>query len=526
MGTSAISQERINQSALEETSGTDNEVLHLKRLLVTLKQRYEKTLSEFQKKLEAETALKSTYQVELEKTRIELHQYEDEQVSLKQQQITLKDLLKNQQEELKYLKSHPHMEENEQDANTRYQLELERQKTAALQKELNDCHDSYKQQIADLQHSISIYEEEKSHLDHLPRLSEQMRYEMDLIKKTLIQGVQENKSLESRYVELFNEKLHFEQQVVELNNKLNDQSSHFDSFKSMFEELEEQKKQLENHLNEKYAALEESQDYVHRLENQLEHWREHIDEKNLLQDKYDQLRDEWEKSGKQLEEVLDARTWAETELVRNRSLVEEIEKVLNEQHFQLENLSKERESLLDQVERYRHLYEDCESRLKVSQQHLAKKVKETAILNEKISEQQGLVGEQIQQIESARAQVSHLQSSVDLYQKQEMKLQEQVHDALKATENQVAKWEEKYFKMYDKWQESENQIRELRKFEEKYHQMQSLLANLGIFMGNSINNPAHINPLYEAARIINSDIPSPTMVNHPSDSEEKNQPTA
>jgi hypothetical protein len=65
-----------------------------------------------------------------------------------------------------------------------------------------------------------------------------------------------------------------------------------------------------------------------------------------------------------------------------------------------------------------------------------------------------------------------------------------LHDALKGTESQVAKWEEKYFRMYDKWQECENKIIELKKFEEKHHQMQHLLANLGNFMGGSFANPA------------------------------------
>lgn len=81
-----------------------------------------------------------------------------------------------------------------------------------------------------------------------------------------------------------------------------------------------------------------------------------------------------------------------------------------------------------------------------------------------------------------------MQANVDLYQRQEKRLQEQLHEALKGNEGQVAKWEEKYFSMYDKWQESENKICELKKFEEKHQQMQSLLANLGNFMGSSLTH--------------------------------------
>ncbi len=83
-------------------------------------------------------------------------------------------------------------------------------------------------------------------------------------------------------------------------------------------------------------------------------------------------------------------------------------------------------------------------------------------------------------------------------------MQEQLHDALKATESQVAKWEEKYFHMYDNWQESEARIRELKKFEEKHHQMQNLLSNLGNFMGSSLNSGGIFPSIQESADPLNS----------------------
>ncbi len=120
---------------------------------------------------------------------------------------------------------------------------------------------------------------------------------------------------------------------------------------------------------------------------------------------------------------------------------------------------------------------------------MAKKVKESALLTERVEEQQNSLAEMDQILEQQKTQIVQLQAGVDLYQRQEKRLQEQLHDALKGTESQVSKWEEKYFRMYDKWQESENKIRELKKFEEKHQQMQHLLANLGNFMGGPFNNP-------------------------------------
>ena len=209
-------------------------------------------------------------------------------------------------------------------------------------------------------------------------------------------------------------------------------------------------------------------------------------EKDFVQDKYEQLKDEWNELGERLEEAAEIRKHAEHQLILLKENSYKQEAQFADLSHQLEVLQEESRNLETDRDQLKILLDESETRMKVAQQHLAKKVKESALFTERVEEQQNSLAEMDQILEQQKTQIVQLQAGVDLYQRQEKRLQEQLHDALKGTESQVSKWEEKYFRMYDKWQESENKIRELKKFEEKHQQMQHLLANLGKFYGRSV----------------------------------------
>lgn len=166
---------------------------------------------------------------------------------------------------------------------------------------------------------------------------------------------------------------------------------------------------------------------------------------------------------------------------------------LAESGEQMVRLMREKAALESRLQESCIVLEESESRLKIAQQHLAKKVKETTLLTEKVEEQQANLDERTQTIENYKVQLAHLLANEDLHHAQEKKL----HEALKGLESQAAKWEEKYFRMYDKWQESESRIQELKKFEEKHYQMQNLLVNLGHFM----DTPPNVNSLTSGGRL-------------------------
>lgn len=206
----------------------------------------------------------------------------------------------------------------------------------------------------------------------------------------------------------------------------------------------------------------------------LETLEERVRQQAGLQEKYEQVKEELSAATQQLEEALEGRLSAERSLAETQELV-------HTQKQQLDDLVKASASHAEK----QVLYADGEARLKVAQQHLAKKVKEVALMTEQIDGLQLHLMDNERTFSETKLHIDELQTQLEEALRHEKRLQEQLHEALKSNENQATKWEEKYFRMYDKWQESEVQIKELKKLEEKYQQMLSLLSNLGAFMGSS-----------------------------------------
>ncbi len=138
------------------------------------------------------------------------------------------------------------------------------------------------------------------------------------------------------------------------------------------------------------------------------------------------------------------------------------------------------------IEQMKGWLEQAETELKTAQQHLAKKMKETALLNEAYLNQQIALEKNLQESKEKELEISHLQEKITLSQREEQALQEELNQLRKGSERQSMKWEEKYFHMYDKWQESENQVQELKKLEEKHLHMQNMLSHLGNVMGATL----------------------------------------
>jgi chromosome segregation ATPase len=92
--------------------------------------------------------------------------------------------------------------------------------------------------------------------------------------------------------------------------------------------------------------------------------------------------------------------------------------------------------------------------------------------------------EQIQDLEihlkAIQTKSNDLQNALDNSQQQEKRLQEQLNE----NRNSFDKWEEKYLRIYDKWQECEVRYQHLKIIEDKYQQIQLFLSNLGSFIGS------------------------------------------
>ena len=84
--------------------------------------------------------------------------------------------------------------------------------------------------------------------------SHHLRQELEAIKRTL---AQETKALESRYVEVLNEKIGLDHQCKQLQQQLEHQSSNLSSFQVQMHLMEEQKMKLEEALRAKETEVSE-----------------------------------------------------------------------------------------------------------------------------------------------------------------------------------------------------------------------------------------------------------------------------
>jgi chromosome segregation ATPase len=155
---------------------------------------------------------------------------------------------------------------------------------------------------------------------------------------------------------------------------------------------------------------------------------------------------------------------------------------------EVQHLLSDKRKLEQELYSAKTTQEDQEVRIRMAHQHLGKKVKETAILNEKNEEQRKLIVELQSTLEHTKARNEELNYSLEQQLQHEKRHQERIQEVMKSAEAQVLKWEEKYFHLCDKWQETEAQNRELKIIEEKHYQLQNMLLNMNAVMGTF--NPA------------------------------------
>lgn len=140
---------------------------------------------------------------------------------------------------------------------------------------------------------------------------------------------------------------------------------------------------------------------------------------------------------------------------------------------------KEKEQIGKELQELKNALEEREARIKIAQQHLAKKVKETNLLLDRVEEQKVKNGELQGHLDTARHKIAEMQHTLDLQVQQEKRIEENLLDSLKTAEVQARRWEEKYFLMSEKWQQAEAYNRDLKGLEEKFNQVQAVFASLG-----------------------------------------------
>lgn len=248
---------------------------------------------------------------------------------------------------------------------------------------------------------------------------------------------------------------HEKKKNVEFNTEENALKEQFNKLKEQIKSLEEEKKSWSTMADEAAILKAAMQD----LNAQNSAVQKELDDLNeLFQEKEQRIRhltlEIEEKSS-----ALENKNTAHLELTK---FTEDLQSKL----MQAETL---REEAIQNIEEERHENEAC---LKAAQTHLGKKVREAAILAEKYEGAQKQIEQLEKEKESSVKKLSSVQALLDAELQHKLKVEQQHLENIKTLEAQSGKWEEKYFKLHDKWQEVEGKNRELKRLEERFSKMQ------------------------------------------------------
>lgn len=319
-------------------------------------------------------------------------------------------------------------------------FQIEKEESLSEMQALQSQFAVLKSKVFEGQEALQLMNQEKMQLDGLlsekTHLFDKLVDEVTLIKQSLFKGMTETKDIEKLYLGVVNEKTTLYNKVTQLEQVLERQ--HIE-IKNLQEKLEE---------TEKKEAAFKIQHEQHNL---------------LLQEQHQTSLHELQKNVKDLE----------LNLHKHHSLLQEKEREIENNHTQILGLTQEKLKLEDSLSNVTRYQDEQDARIKVAHQHLGKKVKEVAFLNEKIEEQNTQILDFQMSLNQLKNKIIETQTSYEQQMQQEKKHQEQLHETVKFAEGQVVKWEEKYLKTYEK----------LKILEEKQQQMQGLFASIGNVMG-------------------------------------------
>lgn len=280
--------------------------------------------------------------------------------------------------------------------------------------------------------------------------------EVKSIKEMLHEGIRQAKAIEKEYLEAIDEKVSATNANGLLNRNLN--------------ECQEEIRLLKEQLNDAHEREQLMQSETGHQLDQLVRQR-------------DQFRNQYKESSETLESL--------------------------RRHFGELELSHKQQS--EQIKKSEIMHREQEHEIKTAHQHLAKKVKETTLLSEHMEEMKLRLSDAQKSHEVDKTRINELKGRLEQHTAEEKRLQEKIHESQKHAEEQINKWEEKYFRLAEKLQAMEARNKELQALEERHNQMQALLAGLGNFVGNSSmtsytqqpqQRPPEHQPVYAAPRAV------------------------
>lgn len=289
-------------------------------------------------------------------------------------------------------------------------------------------------ELQQLRQDYQSLQTQKQPLPHPPENKSPYDQELARIKQTLIRALRESQELQAHYQAVVEEKIGY--------------IAKYRQAQSMLEKAHDQQASLQLKLD---SAL--SQETL--------------------------LREQLAEQQQQSVESLSNET---TKQQQQAAVIRQREETIFDLQRQVGLLRHEGEKVRDELELVRNTVGGCQEQMHEAESHLARKVKESAELEACNQAQQRQIEELQQILQASKVRIAELHASCEIYEQQQKRMQEQLQEAIKAYESQQAKWEEKYFAVYEKWQNAEGRIKDLEKMEERYKQLQGLFSNVGNFL--------------------------------------------
>lgn len=384
-------------------------------------------------------------ETQLEKTHLALFQaqqyiasLEEENTALLNQQLALKSIL----------------EKNNQDAQ---QLELVLQQVDLYQESVALLEEENQKLRQQINKAGKEYSEHQQRISESEKNSEQLHKIIQTLKERLeetnLKAKEDFQNAKEALHDAAQELSQSKDQVLKLQNQLSIEQEQKSEALEEAESLQEQFAKLKNRIHD----LEANSQNEKKLETSFQ---ELSKEKDLLMAQYAHLEEDSLALQTQLKQT--------AELHHNTQIqLEEKEKIIEEMQITLNTLSQERERA-----------EELDANLKTAHLHLAKKVKEIALYQEKYEEQK----HQLHEME--KTQIRYETKFTDLQHKLDSHFEIE-----KQLEEKMKKWETQCNEIYEKWQKSEARAEELKGMEAKYTQMQAFLKNMGSLMEPSTLTP-------------------------------------
>ena len=338
--------------------------------------------------------------------------------------------------------------EQAKQASTKLLLEKEESKEEeqALKAQMEQLHS----EIFKMQ---SLVENEKQNQEALINAQK----EIELLKQMMLKTLQENKE-----------------------ERLKEESLYQDQIAILKVELDKEKGEMET-LN---STLKDHSQLVEELKANLEALTA---SNNELCEEVEQQKRAYHELAQFSEEMKSKIVKSEEEKVTALSTLMKKEELIHNLSSQVANLSRSNERMEDLTRQGEIDKQEIEARLRAAQQHLAKKMREMALLTEQYEELKLRHEDLEKSMDSLKSKLIEMKAQLDAEAQQKQHIQKQYQEGLKSIETQAAKWEEKYFQIHEKLQDTESRNRELKRLEERFGKVQHLFGNLGNLLGSPMS---------------------------------------